>query len=65
MDECHNIYHMLDISAYNRPQWDEEFLQSTGLCNVSTDTTVGSRIYAAEDIFYIPVPMFCVKAVKF
>lgn len=65
LDECHNIYHMLDISAYNRPQWDEEFLQSTGLCSVSTDTTVGSRIYAAEDIFYIPVPMFCIKAVKF
>ena len=56
---------MLDISAYNRPQWDEEFLQSTGLCSVSTDTTVGRRIYAAEDIFYIPVPMFCIKAVKF
>lgn len=65
LDECHNIYHMLDISAYNRPQWDEKFLQNTGLCSVSTDTTVGSRIYAAEDIFYIPVPMFCVKAVKF
>ena len=46
LDECHNIYHMLDISS------------------VSTDTTVGSRIYAAKDIFYIPVPMFCVKAVK-
>lgn len=65
LEECHNIYHMLDISAYNRPEWDEEFLTNTGLCSVSTDTTVGSRIYAAEDIFYIPVPMFCVKAVKF
>lgn len=64
LDECHNIYHMLDISTYNRPEWDEKFLTATGLCSVSTDTTVGSRIYAAEDIFYIPVPMFCVKAVK-
>ena len=65
LDECHSIYHMLDISAYNRPQWDAEFLAATGRCSVSTDTSVGSRIYASEDIFYIPVPMFCVKAVKF
>lgn len=65
LEECHNIYHMLDISAYDRPRWDAAFLESTGLCRVSTDTTVGSRIYASEDIFYIPVPMFCVKAVKF
>lgn len=65
LDECHNIYHMLDISTYNRPAWDKKFLTATGLCSVSTDTTVGSRIYANEDIFYIPVPMFCVKAIKF
>lgn len=65
LDECHSIYHMLDISAYDRPQWDAEFLQSTGQCSVSVDAAVGSRIYSSEDIFYIPVPMFCVKAVKF
>ncbi len=64
LEECHNIYHMLDISAYERPQWDAKFLKSTGACSVSTDAAVGSRIYAGEDIFYIPVPMFCVKAVK-
>ncbi len=65
LEECHNIYHMLDISTYNRPQWDEEFLNASAVCSVSTDKTVGNRIYSSEDIFYIPVPMFCVKAVKF
>lgn len=65
LEECHNIYHMLDISTYNRPQWDKEFLSAAGMCSVSIDSTVGSRIYSSEDIFYIPVPMFCVKAVKF
>lgn len=65
LDECHNIYHMLDISAYNRPQWDEEFLQNIGLCSVSTDTTVGSRIYAAEDIFIFPCPCSALRPLSF
>ena len=55
---------MLDISSFTRPQWDIELLTKMGASSVSIDTTVGPRIYAEEDEFYIPVPMFLVKAIK-
>lgn len=64
LEQCHNIYHMLDISLYQRPTWDLELLQGLGNCTCCVDTTVGDRLYNKEDIFYIPVPMFCVKAIK-
>ena len=63
-ERCHTIYHMLDISTFTRPQWDIELLTKMGASSVSIDTTVGPRIYAEEDEFYIPVPMFLVKAIK-
>ena len=55
---------MLEISSYTRPQWDKELLTKMGASSVSIDPTVGSRIYSEEDEFYIPVPMFLVKAIK-
>ena len=64
LEECHNIYHMLPISIYERPHWDLELLRSLGNCNCSVDQSVGQRLYRQEDIFYIPMPMFCVQAVK-
>ena len=64
LKECHNIYHMLDISLFERPRWDLEILKALGSCSCSVDQSVGDRIYAEQDIFYIPVPMFCIKAVK-
>ena len=63
-ERCHTIYHMLDISSFTRPQWDIELLTKIGASSVSIDSTVGPRIYAEEDEFYIPVPMFLVKAIK-
>lgn len=63
-ERCHTIYHMLDISSFTRPQWDIELLTKMGVSSVSIDSTVGPRIYAEEDEFYIPVPMFLVKAIK-
>lgn len=63
MDRCHNIYHMLDISLYDRPEWDIELLTKLEAdCKVDID--VGERIYKKEDIFFIPMPMFGIYAVK-
>ena len=39
-------------------------LTKLGASSVSIDPTVGPRIYSEEDEFYIPVPMFLVKAIK-
>ena len=64
LNECHNIYHMLEVSLFERPRWDLEILKALGSCSCSVDQSVGDRIYAEQDIFYIPVPMFCIKAVK-
>lgn len=64
LERCHHIYHMLDISLYDRPAWDEAVLEQLGAKAISIDKTVGSRIYAQEDDFYIPAPMFGVFATK-
>ncbi|MCI5708126.1 class I SAM-dependent methyltransferase [Veillonella caviae] len=63
LDKCHTIYHMLSISSTDRPTWDKVLLENMG-ATVTIDSSVGPRIYAEEDEFYIPVPMFLVKAVK-
>ncbi len=54
---------MLSISGTDRPEWDKQLLESYD-ATVTIDSTVGPRIYAEEDEFYIPVPMFLVKAIK-
>ena len=63
-EECHKIYHMLSISSFNRPVWDLEVLQALGFSDVRSDTSVGDRIYATKDDFYMPDRMFGVYAVK-
>lgn len=63
MERCHRIYHMLDVSLYNRPNWDMKLLtELEAECQV--DLEVGKRIYKEEDIFFIPVPMFGIYAIK-
>lgn len=64
LERCHHIYHMLDVSLYERPAWDEALLKQIGAKSVTIDKAIGSRIYAAEDDFYIPAPMFGVFATK-
>lgn len=64
LERCHHIYHMLDVSLYDRPAWDETLLRHLGAAGVSVDKTVGERIYAAEDDFYSPAPMFGIFATK-
>ena len=64
VDQCHRIYHMLDISLYDRPQWDLEVLQKLGVSSCEADPTVGPRLYSQKDRFYIPVPLFGVYAIK-
>lgn len=63
-EECHDIYHMLSISALSRPSWDEEVLRKIGFSAVSVDKTVGCRIYAEMDEFHIPDAMFGIVARK-
>ena len=49
---------------FRRKQYFSIRKYKMGACSVSIDSTVGPRIYAEEDEFYIPVPMFLVKAIK-
>ena len=64
VEQCHQIYHMLDISMYDRPRWDLEILQRLGAKNCTADITVGPRLYAQKDSFYAPAPFFGVFARK-
>lgn len=60
---CHHIYHMLAISRFDRPQWDKDVLHELGaFCTI--DVTISDRLYKKKDIFYMPVSMFRVKAIK-
>lgn len=62
--KCHQIYHMLNISCENRPEWDLKVLDEIGGIKTEIDLKVGERIYQEEDEFYIQVPMFLVKGRK-
>lgn len=64
VEECHNIYHMLTVSALDRPEWDVEILKKIGFAEVSADRSAGDRLYAQKDQFYMPDRMFCIRAVK-
>lgn len=64
MDKCHSIYHMLEISGFNRPEWDRNIVEQLPITTCTIDKTVGDRIYKDEDQFYITAPMFCIKIIK-
>ena len=64
VEECHDIYHMLSISAFDRPQWDQAVLRKIGYVNVVSDPKVGDRLYGEKDQFYMPDRMFLIKAQK-
>ena len=63
-EKCHEIYHMLTISALDRPDWDLEVLKEIGFINVEADTCFADRIFDIDDEFYIPDRMFMISAVK-
>lgn len=64
LERCHHIYHMLEVSLYERPEWDVRLLEEIGVQAVTVDREIGSRIYNTEDDFYISVPMFGIFAKK-
>lgn len=64
VEQCHRIYHMLDISLYDRPQWDLDVLRKLGVSSCEADLTVRSRLYPQKDKFFIPAPLFGVYAIK-
>lgn len=63
-DECHEIYHMLTISALIRPEWDAEVLSHIGFEDIRCDREFCDRIFAERDEFYIPDRMFMIRARK-
>ncbi|WP_026511158.1 class I SAM-dependent methyltransferase [Butyrivibrio sp. LC3010] len=63
-EECHKIYHMLSISSFDRPKWDVEVMEKLGFSEVMTDISVGDRIYATKDEFYMPDRMFGIYGLK-
>ena len=64
MEQFHQIYHMLDVSLYDRPQWDLEVLQKLGVTSCEAALTVRPRLYPIKDEFFIPEPLFGVYTVK-
>ena len=64
VEECHSIYHMLSVSALDRPEWDVKMLEDIGFREVEADRAAGDRLYAVKDEFYMPDRMFCIRAVK-
>ena len=64
IEECHSIYHMLTMSTLNRPAWDEAVLRKIGFGHIITDLMVSTRIYREQNEFYVPDPLFSIRAVK-
>lgn len=58
------ITRQLPISFRNRPAWDLDYLSKAGAERFVIDTGVWKRIYLEKDIFYNPVPIFRLAAVK-
>lgn len=63
-EDCHELYHMLTISTFDRPEWDKEVLTHIGFFEVRTDLSFADRIFAEKDEFYIPDKMFMIAAEK-
>ena len=63
-EECHRIYHMLSISAFARPAWDQEILRQIGFRDIEADLSAGDRLYKEKDEFYMPDRMFRITAIK-
>lgn len=64
MDECMQIYGMLPVSGFKRPDWDLFCLRQLGLSEVSADRRIGERLFLKDDQFRTPYPVFRIKAVK-
>lgn len=64
MDECMNIYRMLPISGWKRPDWDVCILKQMGCREVTVDDRIGEKLYLHESAFSVPYPIFRIKAVK-
>ncbi|MBR1628444.1 MAG: class I SAM-dependent methyltransferase [Lachnospiraceae bacterium] len=64
LDENEEI--TLELSAYQkpRPAWDLTLLLESGFERVVVDTGIWRRIYAKQDEFYNPVPIFALAAYK-
>ncbi len=52
-EKCHKIYHMLSISSFVRPKWDEEVLRGLGFSEVNVDPDFGNEFYMPDRMFRI------------
>lgn len=58
------IYENLEVSRFDRPEWDVKLLRSLGY-TCSVDNTISSKIYKdASSPFYVLEKMFCVICQK-
>lgn len=64
LQECHQLYHMLDISLVKRPDWDEQVLKQLLCSKVEVAADIGRAIYREKDEFNITTPMFRIRALK-
>ena len=62
--ECLDIYRMLEVSRWKRPQWDVRFLRQNGCGEVEVDLQAGRRLFPGENQNQEDCPVFCIRAVK-
>ena len=60
-----DISRSLPLGRLSRPQWDVLALTSLGFSSVSADTSVGNRVWNAEEkLNYASTPCFMIHAIK-
>lgn len=65
IDAMEQIAYRLPLSSIKRPQWDVQVLQKLSWQNITTDFTIGERVWSpVEKINYASTPMFMVAARK-
>lgn len=63
LNECNEIKNSLRISTHTRPQWDIELLEKLGL-KVQFDSDIAPLVHKSKNVFYDPIPLFEIYAVK-
>ena len=64
MDEGLNIYTMLPVCTWRRPDWDVFRLKQLGCREVTADRQIGKKLFSNDGQFCTPYPVFRIRAVK-
>lgn len=65
LEECHNIYHMLPISIYERPHWDLELLRSLATATAVLINPLGSGFTGRKTFFISLCPCSASKQLSY